>query len=408
MNVIRGCFFLMSLISLAYTQFCDTPLYKRAELYDKRINGKDVDVLLALIKHASSFKEGIIRWDEKSGRVFALYMRFNGKDSVRIDTSIAQLDSLWALKLSHAQKIELPKELKELARLEKLSITDTKMSAVPPVIGELENLKTVDLSNNLIESLPVELRQLKKLDNLNLILDNNKLKTIPSSLDFHFSDSVLSSHDFVRPAVAKNTFNNPFHCSELPPNFQTFLVSKLESQIEPFALFSLKHSYGKPLGYSYAIVFGYGVYAKKFVQGERFNIGQYRKKPFNLRLYQKGFHGLIEPGVRGIRFGGGVNWLPLKAPSTPQFSLRFVGVHFWETKENDREHGRRMYIGPELGFDFGGSIRVGYLKELEGDRHIVSIQGGLISYWLQRLSMYGIGNVEARIKKRRMKRAAGQ
>lgn len=62
----------------------------------------------------------------------------------------------------------LPAEVRLLANLEVLDLSDNQFTGVPAEIGQLSNLRVLDLSNNPITGLPNELANLKKLERLDL------------------------------------------------------------------------------------------------------------------------------------------------------------------------------------------------------------------------------------------------
>lgn len=217
---IKRYILLLIILTGSYARFWGTPVYNRAELYDTRIHPKDVAALVTIVNALPPIKKGLVHWNEESGRVHSLELQFresapegnhfSANDSIHIHKSIAQLDSLWALKISHGKGVTLPKELANLTNFEMLSINKTEMKSLPTVIGEYSHLKNLDISNNKLVSLPCELAQLKKLDGIALYFNNNRLKTVPTALDFHYADSNLDSCDLLRLVIARNCLNNPY------------------------------------------------------------------------------------------------------------------------------------------------------------------------------------------------------
>lgn len=62
----------------------------------------------------------------------------------------------------------IPGEIRFLANLEKLDLSDNAMTGLPAEVGQLQKLKTLDLSNNQLTGLPLELGQLSALETLDL------------------------------------------------------------------------------------------------------------------------------------------------------------------------------------------------------------------------------------------------
>lgn len=415
-----------------------SPLYSRKEMYDNRIDSSDINALLTLINGIPTHWEGGVFWNEHSKRVTDLQMSFSMDDSVNIPDVIGDLGGLEKVNFSNAKNIALPESFGTLQKLKRLKITHTKMSRVPMPIfkctslvelklshnrltevpDEIRNLKNiwrgVYLNNNRLKELPPGMGELTRCRGYDFHLNNNRLKTLPVEMDTLFSPHMMSK-SIRRYGVKRNLFENPFHIRDCPPHFQKLMTSMIEEQTEPFFMYSVHNTFGRPLGYSMSMVIGFGVYRSRPFWNERIRTAHFRKKTLNMYLYKKGFHALVEPGVRGIRFGGGINWLPIKNRMSSQVAFRFLGVRFWDTEENRSVYGSRLYVGPELGFNLGASFRVGYLKELEGDRYVVSIQGGVLSYWVTFFSAMGIVKLGKRIdiarysrKKRREERKSRQ
>lgn len=81
----------------------------------------------------------------------------------------------------------LPAEIRHLANLRKLNISNNKFTGLPAELGQLKNLVELDVSNNLLTGLPYELGNLTNLKRL--VLKGNAyseqdlaiiLKTLPN------------------------------------------------------------------------------------------------------------------------------------------------------------------------------------------------------------------------------------
>jgi Leucine-rich repeat (LRR) protein len=62
----------------------------------------------------------------------------------------------------------IPSEINSLTKLERLDLSNNKMTGVPAQVGQLTKLKYLDLSNNLLTGLPYELGDLQNLEYLNI------------------------------------------------------------------------------------------------------------------------------------------------------------------------------------------------------------------------------------------------
>ncbi len=62
----------------------------------------------------------------------------------------------------------LPAEIRKLANLQTLDISNNRMTGIPAEIGQLKNLKTLNYSNNQITGLPMEIGNLTQLQTLDL------------------------------------------------------------------------------------------------------------------------------------------------------------------------------------------------------------------------------------------------
>lgn len=90
------------------------------------------------------------------------------------------------LDLSHNRLTgSLPAEIRLLARLRRLDVSDNVMTGVPAEIGQLSELRSLDLSNNRLTGLPRELAYLKNLEMLDLSgndVSESDLKIITDAL----------------------------------------------------------------------------------------------------------------------------------------------------------------------------------------------------------------------------------
>ena len=84
------------------------------------------------------------------------------------------------LYLSYNQLQSIPKELGQLASLQKLYLCNNQLQTIPKELGQLARLQRLYLSNNQLHIIPKELGQLASLQEL--YLDNNQLQSIPKEL----------------------------------------------------------------------------------------------------------------------------------------------------------------------------------------------------------------------------------
>jgi len=96
----------------------------------------------------------------------------NNQDSVNIIIRV--------LNVSYNQIQTIPKELGQLASLQRLYLYNNKLQTIPKELGQLASLQRLYLYNNQLQTIPKELGQLASLQEL--YLDNNQLQTIPKEL----------------------------------------------------------------------------------------------------------------------------------------------------------------------------------------------------------------------------------
>src|ERR1700677_2436862 len=97
-----------------------------------------------------------------------------------VPKELSQLANLQRLDLSNNQLHIIPKELGQLASLQELYLPNNQLQTIPKELGQLASLRRLDLSNNQIQTIPKELGQLASLQTLYLY--NNQLQTIPKEL----------------------------------------------------------------------------------------------------------------------------------------------------------------------------------------------------------------------------------
>ncbi|MGF2038254.1 MAG: COR domain-containing protein [Nostoc sp. CmiVER01] len=93
---------------------------------------------------------------------------------------IGQLTNLRFLYLGSNQLSSLPPEIGQLTNLQFLYLGSNQLSSLPPEIGQLTNLQTLDLDSNQLSSLPPEIGQLTNLQSLDL--GSNQLSSLPPEI----------------------------------------------------------------------------------------------------------------------------------------------------------------------------------------------------------------------------------
>lgn len=85
--------------------------------------------------------------------------------------------------------------------MNKLTVADNQLSAVPPEIGKLYSLDRLNLEGNQIETLPAEMANLKMLRDINL--KDNRLRQMPKILSqlpkLRFDDDEERKRFFILP-----------------------------------------------------------------------------------------------------------------------------------------------------------------------------------------------------------------
>jgi Leucine-rich repeat (LRR) protein len=80
---------------------------------------------------------------------------------------------LTELDLSYNQlQGSIQSQINNLTKLERLDLSNNKMTGVPAEVGQLTNLKFLNLSNNLLTGLPYELGDLQNLEYFNISGNN--------------------------------------------------------------------------------------------------------------------------------------------------------------------------------------------------------------------------------------------
>lgn len=255
----------------------------------------------------------------------------------------------------------IPFKILQYRDLTVLDAQRNRISYIPPDIENLQKLTRLDLSRNRLDSLPDEIGNLPNLGWINLKANN--LQTIPRSLDRQLGECY--SDDWIAL--------NPLKSMGLPYCLRSLYrkrsLEALRNSREGFLTF--QHTGGKPLGYSLEVTGGWGFFS--------YSNTRRRMKHWRI-LAGKGMHIFAEPGVNGIRAGGGLNFMPfdllINDPELQgQFSFRATATYFWDKRDYEG-YGGAVFVGPEFGFTQSFSLRFGYLKELKGDRKIYSIQAG--------------------------------
>src|ERR1700678_3101756 len=84
------------------------------------------------------------------------------------------------LNVNYKQLQTIPKELGQLASLQRLYLHNNQLQTIPKELGQLASLQRLSLSNNQLQTIPKELGQLASLQIL--YLHDNQLQTIPKEL----------------------------------------------------------------------------------------------------------------------------------------------------------------------------------------------------------------------------------
>jgi len=102
------------------------------------------------------------------------------KHLTEIPKEIGNIKKLEKLSLFNNQLTEIPEELGNLTNLQELYLNDNKLTEIPKELGNLNNLKYLFLSYNKLTKIPKEMGNLTNLHTLNL--SNNQLTEIPKEL----------------------------------------------------------------------------------------------------------------------------------------------------------------------------------------------------------------------------------
>ena len=97
-----------------------------------------------------------------------------------LDMTIFKLTNLNFLRISHTCLTILPDDIGHLINLKNLLLDHNKLISIPSTIGKLTKLKLLDLSYNNLDKLPDQMGQLLQLTDLNLIC--NQLTSLPTSI----------------------------------------------------------------------------------------------------------------------------------------------------------------------------------------------------------------------------------
>lgn len=122
--------------------------------------------------------QGIIELPPEIGQLVKLQrLHLNGNQLHSVPKEIGKLVNLCDLTLSGNNLTSLPAELGQLVNLRRLYLHGNQLMFLPIELGQLTNLHELILSNNLLIVAPAELGKLKKLQVLDI--SHNQLKTIP-------------------------------------------------------------------------------------------------------------------------------------------------------------------------------------------------------------------------------------
>mmetsp|Transcript_5009 Transcript_5009/g.17460 ORF Transcript_5009/g.17460 Transcript_5009/m.17460 type:complete len:233 (+) Transcript_5009:132-830(+) len=95
-----------------------------------------------------------------------------------VPPAVASLTNLTFLSLYINYLAELPKEIGALKNLQKLDVSRNQLQDLPPEIGGLQSLTSLDVSKNALRTVPYELGDLKRLRKLDL-RGNRRLGQLP-------------------------------------------------------------------------------------------------------------------------------------------------------------------------------------------------------------------------------------
>ena len=87
----------------------------------------------------------------------------SNRELTALPPEIAQLTSLWELRLDGNQLTALPPEIGQLTNLGTLTLDGNQLTALPPEIAQLTSLRRLTLDGNRLTALPPEIGQLTSL-----------------------------------------------------------------------------------------------------------------------------------------------------------------------------------------------------------------------------------------------------
>ena len=90
-----------------------------------------------------------------------------------------------------------------LAKLERLTMTDNKLEALPPEFGQLSNLIQLNLSRNHLSWLPGELYSCRELTRL--YVARNRIKVLPEVSHLLFSSPIVRKNKCCIPDTMPST-----------------------------------------------------------------------------------------------------------------------------------------------------------------------------------------------------------
>src|ERR1700678_4352916 len=131
-------------------------------------------------KKYSILNNFLLKNNQDSVNIIIRVLNVSYRQLQTIPKELGQLASLQRLDLDNNQLHTIPKELGQLASLQILYLYNNKLQTIPKELGQLASLQTLDLHNNQLQTIPKELGQLASLQRL--YLDNNQLQTIPKEL----------------------------------------------------------------------------------------------------------------------------------------------------------------------------------------------------------------------------------
>ena len=151
----------------------------RDELFSLAIN-LDLPSLLKFCRTNKHFLEQICArdeiWNYRLMKEFPDYRLLNLKNETSKKEIYQLLHSLVQLR----NELKRKESIYKLYNLQKLDLSNKKLTKIPENLGNLVNLRTLDLSNNNLTKIPTSLGNLVNLQTLYLY--GNSLTEIPASL----------------------------------------------------------------------------------------------------------------------------------------------------------------------------------------------------------------------------------